>query len=61
MCTSAIRGEIRKRMARIRTVLADETPTNFPRQEVREVLEFSKIDTSPACRSDGVKAEPEYR
>jgi len=45
--TPAIQDEIRKRRAKIRAMLTDETLSNFPRQEVAEVLAFWKIDISP--------------
>ena len=44
--TSAIKDEIRKRKVSIRTMLADASLTNFPQEEVRQVLEFWKIDVS---------------
>jgi hypothetical protein len=42
--TPAIMGEIRKRKSLIRAMLADLNLTHFPRDEVREVLAFWKID-----------------
>jgi hypothetical protein len=44
--TSAIRDEIRRRKEKIRSILSDENLANFPREEVRQVLEFWKIDIS---------------
>lgn len=42
--TPAVADEIRKRKANFRSMLSDPTLINFPREEVREVLEFWKID-----------------
>jgi hypothetical protein len=46
--TPAIADEIRKRKRLIRTMLADSSLTHFPRDEVREVLAFWKIDLDSA-------------
>ena len=42
--TSGVRDEIRKRKAKIRAMLIDGGVNHFPSEEVRDVLEFWKID-----------------
>jgi hypothetical protein len=44
--TPAIQAEIRKRKALLRTMMSDASLTHFPREEVRQVIEFWKIDLS---------------
>lgn len=42
--TPAVMSEIRKRKAGLKKMLLDKSLTHFPREEVRQVLEFWKVD-----------------
>jgi hypothetical protein len=45
--TPRVEDEIRKRKARIRAMLADESLSCFPREEVQQVLKFWRINLAP--------------
>lgn len=41
---TAVLEEIRKRKARLKTMISDASLTNFPREEVRQVIQFWRIN-----------------